>query len=255
MPVLQPAQRALHALQRARMPQLLLPMPPDSKAAALYIASMFRALPFQTIGDIVCHGLELHVYRSRCFATRRLDLELTAALHGRPIATTRFRCRRCGTPGVPKIRPAELLPVGGPVTFAFLWCNTCIWEIGNTSHRLLSMQAYDSRGGPLYIAGMLRPLPFQTIRDIGRHGLELHVYCPGRYSTRRLVDIERWTDRCFATVRFRCSGTRYNGTPCRGTGTPVIRPAELLPVGGAVTLAFRSPPRQPRHPRSRPGEH
>jgi hypothetical protein len=35
---------------------------------------MLRALPFQTIGDIARHGLELHVYCSRCFATRRLDL-------------------------------------------------------------------------------------------------------------------------------------------------------------------------------------
>jgi hypothetical protein len=40
-----------------------------------------------------------------CFATRRLDLDLNTALHGRAIATTRFRCRRCGTQGVPKIRP------------------------------------------------------------------------------------------------------------------------------------------------------
>jgi hypothetical protein len=35
---------------------------------------MLRALPFQTIGDISRHGFELHVYCSRCFATRRLDL-------------------------------------------------------------------------------------------------------------------------------------------------------------------------------------
>jgi hypothetical protein len=90
---------------------------------------MLRELPFQTIGDIARHGLELHVYCSRCFATRRLDLELNTALNGRDFATTRFRCRRCGTPGVPKIRPAELLPVGGPVTLAFLWCSACIWEI------------------------------------------------------------------------------------------------------------------------------
>ena len=33
---------------------------------------------------------------------------------------------------------------------------------------------------------MLRTLPFQTIGDIGRHGLELHVYCPSCCSTRRL---------------------------------------------------------------------
>jgi DNA-directed RNA polymerase subunit RPC12/RpoP len=50
-------------------------------------------------------------------------------LHRRSIATTRFRCRRCGTPGVPKFRPAELLQVGGPVTLAFLWGNSCLWEI------------------------------------------------------------------------------------------------------------------------------
>ena len=52
------------------------------------------ALPFQTIGDVARHGLELHVYCSRCFATRRLDLKVNTALHCRAIATTRFRCRR-----------------------------------------------------------------------------------------------------------------------------------------------------------------
>jgi hypothetical protein len=90
---------------------------------------------------------------------------------------------------------------------------------------------------------MLRALPFQTIGDIARHGLELHVYCPSCYSTRRLVDLERWTDRCFATARFRCSGTRHTGMPCRAIDMPVIRPAELLPVGGPVTLAFLTCPR------------
>jgi hypothetical protein len=57
-------------------------------------------------------------------------LEVNTALHGRAFATTRFRWRRCGTPGLPKIRPAELLQVDGAVTLAFLWCNSCIWEIG-----------------------------------------------------------------------------------------------------------------------------
>jgi hypothetical protein len=45
---------------------------------------MLRDLPFQTIGDVARHGLDLH---------------------------------------------AELLQVGGPVTLAFLWCNSCLWEI------------------------------------------------------------------------------------------------------------------------------
>ena len=120
----------MHALHRVRVPQPLLSVQADeSRMAAPYIEGMLRELPFKTIGDVGRHGLELHVYCSRCFATRRLDLEVNTALHGRAIATTRFRCRRCGTPGVPKIRPAELLQVGGPVTLAFLWCNSCIWEI------------------------------------------------------------------------------------------------------------------------------
>jgi hypothetical protein len=90
---------------------------------------------------------------------------------------------------------------------------------------------------------MLRALPFQTIGDIGQHGLELHVYCPSCYSTRQLVDLKPWADRCFATARFRCTGTRYDSAPCRATGMPVVRPAELLPVGGPVTVAFLTCPR------------
>ncbi len=85
---------------------------------------------------------------------------------------------------------------------------------------------------------MLRALPLQTVGDIARAGLELHVYCPSCYSTRRLGGVERWADRCFATACFRCSGTRYTGAPCKAIGMPVIRPAQLLPVGGPMTLAF-----------------
>src|SRR4029078_4342945 len=61
--------------------------------------------------------------------------------------------------------------------------------------------------------------------------------------TGQLVDLWRWADRCFAIARFRCSGTRYDGTPCRPIGMPIIRSAELLRVGGKVTLAFLTCPR------------
>jgi hypothetical protein len=120
----------LQALLRARMPQraVIADLGTPQKLRR-YGRAMLRALPFQTIGDIVRYGLELHVYCSRCYATRRLDLEVNTAMHGRAFAMTRLRCRRCGTPGVPKIRPAALLQVGGPVTLAFLWCSRCIWEI------------------------------------------------------------------------------------------------------------------------------
>ena len=71
-------------------------------------------------------------------------------------------------------------------------------------HRLPSVQADDSKTATLYIAAMLRALPFQTIGDISRHGQELHVYgIPHR-----------------------------RDAACRRSAT------RLLSVGGPVTLAF-----------------
>jgi hypothetical protein len=59
---------------------------------------------------------------------------------------------------------------------------------------------------------MLRALPFQTIGDIARHGLELRVYCPTCYSTRQPANLDRWADRCFATVRFQlCACPHLSG--------------------------------------------
>jgi hypothetical protein len=47
---------------------------------------------------------------------------------------------------------------------------------------------------------MLRDLPFKTIGDVGRHGLEL-VYCPNCYATRLVAtDDTRWRDRLFAAA-------------------------------------------------------
>jgi hypothetical protein len=51
------------SLQRARMPHHLLSLKPDDSRG------MLRELPFNTIGDVGCHGLELHFYCSRCYAT------------------------------------------------------------------------------------------------------------------------------------------------------------------------------------------
>ena len=81
-------------------------------------------------------------------------------------------------------------------------------------------------------------------RDVG-HGLELHVYCPSCYTSRIVTtDDPRWLDRSLAAARFRCTGWRpATGQPCKGRGVPKIRPHDLLPVGGAVTLAFLWCPR------------
>src|SRR5918993_4383139 len=97
---------------------------------------MLQRLPFQTIGDVAQHGLKLHIYCPGCRTSRRLDVSDPSIAH-RGFGTTRFRCtgirplsgQVCGAHGVPKIQPAEILRVGGPVTLAFLWCDTCLWEI------------------------------------------------------------------------------------------------------------------------------
>ena len=97
---------------------------------------MLRPLPITTIGDVARHGLELHVYCARCYAPRRVSIDIDERLQARNFSTARFRCRSgrangevCDCPGAPAIRPAELLPVGGNVTLAFLFCRRCVWQI------------------------------------------------------------------------------------------------------------------------------
>jgi hypothetical protein len=92
---------------------------------------MLRALPFTTFGEAAALGLEAHVYCPSCYTTRQLD-PMTDNLRGRSFAGARFRCTNihwtgntCGGPGTVTIRPAELLPVGGDVRIAFLWCDRC----------------------------------------------------------------------------------------------------------------------------------
>ena len=87
---------------------------------------MLRELPFKTIGDVGGHGLELHVYRPSCYATRLVTTD-DARWRDRLVGTARFRFtgqrytgRPCAGPCVPKVRPRELLQVGGLVTLAFL---------------------------------------------------------------------------------------------------------------------------------------
>jgi hypothetical protein len=88
---------------------------------------------------------------------------------------------------------------------------------------------------------MLHALPFTTFGEAAALGLEAHVYCPTCYRTRQLDSTADYLrDRCFAGTRFRCIKVRWTGETCGGPGSVTIRPAELLPVGGNVTLAFLS---------------
>jgi hypothetical protein len=81
----------VHALLRARLPQ--------------------RAV----IADIATQTI--------CGVTVRTMLRLSAA------AARAATVCHAGALACQSFRPSELLPVGGPVTLAFLWCNSCIWEI------------------------------------------------------------------------------------------------------------------------------
>ena len=92
-------------------------------------------LPFTTFREIAPLGLEAAVYCSRCYETRRID-PVSELLRDRCFATTRFRCTKvrytgevCGCSGSVEIRPSAVLPVGGPETVAFLFCDACLWAI------------------------------------------------------------------------------------------------------------------------------
>ena len=98
---------------------------------------MLHALPFTTFGEAAALDLEAHVYCAICYTTRQLD-PAADRIRDRCFAGTRFRCTGvrwtgeiCGGPGSVTIHPAELLPVCGDVTLAFLWCDRCLppWEI------------------------------------------------------------------------------------------------------------------------------
>ena len=98
---------------------------------------MLHPLPLTTFGELADLGLKAAVYCSRCYEHRRID-PAAEHLRGRCFAKTRFRCTKirytgevCGCPGTVEIEPAVLLPVGGEVTLAFLFCTTCApsWQV------------------------------------------------------------------------------------------------------------------------------
>jgi hypothetical protein len=86
---------------------------------------------------------------------------------------------------------------------------------------------------------MLHALPFATFGEAAALGLEADVYCPICFRTCRLDPAkDRLRNRCFARTRFRCTNVRWTGHTCAGPGSVTFRLTELLPVGGAVTVAI-----------------
>jgi hypothetical protein len=98
---------------------------------------MLHPLPFATFGELAGLTLKAKVYCSRCHDHRPIDPS-AEHLRDRCFPTTRFRCTKirytgnvCGCPGSVEIEPPVLLPVGGNVTLAFLFCALCApsWQV------------------------------------------------------------------------------------------------------------------------------
>jgi hypothetical protein len=151
----------MQALLRARMPERAVTADvatPDKLRR--YGSRNAPGASIQTIGDIARHAWS---YTSPARAALRPPARSgDEGLRNRAIAPPRLRCRRCSTSGVPKIRPHDVLQVGGSVTLAFLWCSRCIWEIDQAQLDRLpwsgSRQCYRCPGC--------------------RHRVEWHIYGP-----------------------------------------------------------------------------
>jgi hypothetical protein len=103
---------------------------------------MLHPLPFRTFGEIAALDHELKVHCSSCSRGVELD-PADERLRHRCFAGARLRCmatiqrytahppHTCGQPGYLYIRPRELLPIGGPVNLALLFCRRCVpyWQI------------------------------------------------------------------------------------------------------------------------------
>ena len=88
-------------------------------------------LPFATFGDLLAHGLEMHVWCPRCHTWGRPIITAEGLL--RRFAGSRFRCQACKAPGYPSFRPGpNALPRQGD-TITDLYCPLCLppWEMLN----------------------------------------------------------------------------------------------------------------------------
>ena len=95
----------------------------NTKRTAQYVS-----LPFTTLGELLAHGFEVHVWCPRCHTMRRPTTP--AEKLRRHFAGARFRCR-CGALGYPSFQPGLYAPKGPGDTFTDLYCSHCVppWEI------------------------------------------------------------------------------------------------------------------------------
>jgi hypothetical protein len=90
--------------------------------------AQFVVLPLTTLGELLAHGFEVHVWCPRCHTMRRPTVP-AERLRSR-FAGARFRCR-CGAPGYPSFRPGQNALKAKGDTITDLYCGHCLppWEI------------------------------------------------------------------------------------------------------------------------------
>jgi hypothetical protein len=84
-------------------------------------------LPFTTFGEILAHGLAVHVWCAQCKNWGRANL---SGRDAQRFAGARFRCG-CGGFGHPSIRPATPTQATAGDTITDLYCGRCVppWEM------------------------------------------------------------------------------------------------------------------------------
>src|SRR4051812_1696422 len=96
--------------------------------------SLFPALAARAVYSFARRSGGLPV--TRLAGCRSMDSHGAISASPPPVFAVAVSWRRaiCDGPGAVKIR-TELLPIGGSVTLAFLYCNRCCWEIDQVQLR------------------------------------------------------------------------------------------------------------------------
>ena len=86
-------------------------------------------LPIATLGELLAHGFEIHVWCARCHKWGHP--KIPAEKLRRRFAGARFRCTRCRAPGFPSFRPGPNAVQRQGDTIIDLYCLRCLppWEM------------------------------------------------------------------------------------------------------------------------------
>jgi transposase-like protein len=114
-------------------------------------------LPIATLGEVLVHGFEVHVWCPRCHQFRRPTIPAERLSHR--FAGARFRCR-CGAPGYPSFRPGPHAEKRQGDMITDLYCPHCLppWE-------MLDVRLGFEQGQSWTCPGCRRPILMHTRKE------------------------------------------------------------------------------------------